>query len=164
MGHDFRASAAIYGTQSEPIDNGVRQASVSKWADIAVPSGSGVGQADKFFEDEDTIASGATKTYDLAGGGLNALLGNVLTLANLVALAIESDVGNTTNLTVFAGSNPVPILVPTTATRVLLPGERLVMVRSGGDLAAVTAGTGDTLTIVNASGASAKVRVVLAGR
>lgn len=136
---------------------------------VALANGTGAGQVDLVYAKEETIASATNLDLDLAGG-LEDGLGNTLTFAELVAIAIinqaEDGTANTTVITVGGGSNPFDGFWGTAGDQVVLnPGDGFMVWGSGAaGIGAVVASTGDILRIANASGATAKVQVMILGR
>jgi hypothetical protein len=136
---------------------------------IALANGTGVGQCDRVYARELTIASAANTDLDLAGG-LTDDLGNALTFAELVAIQIineaEDGTANTTAITVGGGTNPFDGFWGTAGDQIVLnPGDGFMVWGQGASgIGAVVASTGDILRIANASGATAKVQVMILGR
>ncbi|OGT55481.1 MAG: hypothetical protein A3E01_09235 [Gammaproteobacteria bacterium RIFCSPHIGHO2_12_FULL_63_22] len=123
-----------------------------------------VNQADLMFADQRTLAASATEDLDLAGVLTNAF-GATITAAEIVAIYIEAASGNTNNVNVtrpasngFVG----PFLAAGDGIGVK-PGEYALLVSQTGW--AVTAGTGDLLTITNSSsGTGVTYDIVIIGR
>lgn len=123
-----------------------------------------VGKADILFSDTRTLSASGTEDLDLAGSLINAL-GATITAAEIVAIFIRAAAGNSNNVNVtrpasngFAG----PFLAAGDGVSVK-PGEYALMASRSGW--AVTAGTGDLLTITNSSsGSSVTYDVVVIGR
>lgn len=136
---------------------------------VALANGTGAGQVDLVYAEEREIASASNLDLDLAGG-LEDGLGNTLTFAELVAVAIvnqaEDGTANTTAITVGGGSNPFDGFWGTAGDQIVLnPGDGFMVWGSGAaGIGAVVASTGDILRIANASGAAAKVQVMILGR
>jgi hypothetical protein len=136
---------------------------------LALAHGTGAGQCDLIYAQEHTIASAANLDLDLSGT-LEDALGNAVVFAELVALQIineaEDGTANTTVITVGGGSNPFDGFWGTAGDQIVLnPGDGfLIFGSSAPGIGAVTADTGDILRIANASGASAKVQVMILGR
>ena len=131
--------------------------------------GTAANQANYFFKREETIASGATYTLDLNGTANQDIFGTNLTLSSVVSIMIinravdDTAAENTTNVTMT--TTLAGILGGTTPSVIMKPGEMFQRANSNaGGLCAVTATTADTITIVNAAGASAKVQICVIGR
>lgn len=136
---------------------------------LTLIEGTGVGQIDRIHVAEYTIASGANADLDLAGG-VTDKLGNTITFAELVAVAIlseaEDGTANTTNVTVGGGTNPFVGFWGTSGDQIVLTPGRMMLVAgdSAAGIGAVVASTGDILRLANAAGATAKVQVAILGR
>jgi hypothetical protein len=125
-------------------------------------NGVGASQADKVYSVQLSILTGATSTTDLQGSLVDAL-GAAFTPAKLRCVYIESAAANTTNLTLFGDAAHVPFLNTVATTMTLQPGGVFLYCNPPLAGTAVTAATGDILKIVNASGATATVNMVLIG-
>lgn len=123
--------------------------------------GTGIGAVNIAYDAEPTIGSGATLDLDLAGGSLEDAFGDPLTFVKVKAMRYESDEGNTTNVTIGAGSNPFLGPLGATGTHVLKPGG--VYHWSDPNGYTVTAATGDMVQHVNAAGAGALVLITFIG-
>jgi hypothetical protein len=136
---------------------------------INLVNGTGIGQCDLVYAAELTIASASNQDLDLAGSLLNGL-GQAQVFAELVALCVineaENGTPNTTVVTVGGGTNPFDGFWGTAGDQIVLnPGDFfLIGGQSAAGIGAVVASTGDILRIANASGASAKVQVMILGR
>lgn len=136
---------------------------------MALVAGTGIGQVDRVYSREHAIASGAALDLDLAGS-LTDGLGNVVAFAELVGVLIinrgEDGSVNSTDVTVGGGTNPFDGFWGTAGDQVVLPPGGFLMVGADGaaGIGAVVAATGDILRIANASGAVAKVQVMILGR
>lgn len=138
--------------------------------EINLTPGTGAGMADLLFVDERQVASGATDAIDVAGV-LAAALGGTIAMVEVVAILIinapRNGAPNTTNLTVGGGTNPLAGWLGGTTPTVgpIRPGGMLLRAESDiAGICAVTAGTGDTLNIVNSAGAIATYQIAIIGR
>lgn len=120
-------------------------------------------QANVLFSGERELASGAAEDLDLAGA-LTSALGSTITAAEITAIYLAADAGNTTNLTFFGDAEAAfdGPLGGTTPTLTLKPGDMVLMTSKDGWT--VTATTADLLQASNGSGAAATYRVILIGR
>ncbi len=126
-------------------------------------NGTAANKYDRQYLAERTVASGATDAIDLTGV-LQDAYGTTITAAKLVGIAIINEAAdgtqNTTSLTIGGGSNAVPGFG--TALDAIEPGGSFIQISPGANgLAAITAGTGDIIRVVNGSGASAKYQIAL---
>lgn len=131
-------------------------------------SGTGANQANYYYREERTIASGANYVLDLSGTdkdifGTNIVMTSVVGIHVIAAPADESAAANTTNITIT--TTLAGIFGGTTPSVIMTPGESFQRVNTGASgLCAVTATTADTITFTNAAGASAKVQIAVIGR
>lgn len=128
--------------------------------------GTGLAQADILFMDSRTVASATNDDVDLAGALSNAF-GATFTAAEIVGIIVDSDVGNTTVLTLgVAGTNPWTTMFAATGDgiKVFPGGIFLNFARDASGMGAVGAGASDVLRIGNASGASATYRLAVLAR
>lgn len=147
------------------------RAEVTAATTFTLANGTGLNQGDVVYTSSASIASGATLSLDLAGGGLTDAFGAAFGPAKLKLVYIEScgevktgcTAANTTNLTLLGNANSVPILNTAATTTTLTPGDVFFVTRRAAAGIAVTAGTGDIVQIVNAAGATAYVKIVLVG-
>jgi len=123
-----------------------------------------LGKADILWADTRTLAASATENLDLAGV-LAGLLGSTVTAAEITAVYVEADAGNTNDVVLFgAASNPFNgPLSGTTPKLTIGPSDfALVTNRKGWT---VTAGTGDIILVANSSsGTPVSYTIVLFGR
>lgn len=137
---------------------------------IGLTSGVGLNQADKVWSKSSTLAASAVDTFDLQGGLVDAF-GIAFTPAKVKAILIVASAANTTNLTIQNVLNGVPILGASgtgcTAgpfgNAVIRPGTAFLLADPTLAAFAVTAGTGDLITVTNAAGASASYDIVILG-
>jgi hypothetical protein len=123
--------------------------------------GTGVGAVNIAYDANPTIASGATLSLDLAGGSLLNPFGDALTFVKVKAMRYEAAEGNTTNVTIGAGTNAFVGPLGATGTHVLKPGG--VYQWSDPNGYTVTPGTADLVQHVNAAGAGAGVKITIIG-
>jgi hypothetical protein len=116
------------------------------------PGTDALGKADLMFSDTRTLAASGTEDIDLAGV-LSSAFGSTITAAELVLLYVKAhstnNAANNVNVTRPA-SNGVPIFLAAEDGRGLAAGEFLLIQSRNG--IAVTAGTGDLITITNSAG------------
>lgn len=149
-------AAAGLGTGSVPVD--VQD-------DNTYTNGTGAGQCDLVYSNTFTITTGATQSLDLAGA-LTTAFGTSLAMVKLKVFYVYSMPTNTTNVTVSRpATNGVPIFgAASGAASPLEPGGRFMLESPGAaGLGTIVAGTADLISITNAAGASAVVKVYAAG-
>lgn len=116
-------------------------------------SGTGAGQADRFWADQRTLAASATEDLDLAGVLVDPF-GATITFARIKALRIVAAAGNTNNVVVGAASgSPWAALLGATGTLTIRPGMAFEVAAGTADATglAVVATTGDLLKVANSS-------------
>lgn len=157
-----RINAAIAFTQTQTPDQGTAKAELALSIAKTLANGTSNAQADLAFADSRTLASNTSEDLDLAGALVDAL-GNTITAAEIVAVLIESDAANTTNLTVGAATAEAQLFFGAAGdTAVIKPGGFLMAYAPAGW--AITATSADDLKIANGTGAAATYRVAIIGR
>ena len=155
--------AGIRGTQTNALDLGTVALPIDVQASITLDNGTGANQADKIFTDTRTVTTGATDSIDLAGS-LTDAFGATITLARVKAILVKAASGNTTDLSIGRpASNGVPMFSAVSDAIVIRPGGVFFWAAPDATAIAVTAGTGDLLSIINAAGASANYDIVIVG-
>lgn len=161
-----RLDVKFTATQTNPNDLSDATFSPTLRRILDLASGTGAAQADILFVDERTVAASTNDDIDLAGA-LSSALGATIATAEMVGIIIDSDVENTTVLTVgVGGSNPWVTMFAASGDgiKVFPGGIFLNFARDASGLGAVAAGASDVLRIANASGASATYRIAIIGR
>lgn len=121
---------------------------------VELTSGTGSGQADLIFHDQRTLAASATEDLDLAGSLADAY-GTTLTFARIKAVLISAASANTNNVNVTRpASNGVPLFLAAGDGIAVRPGGAFLWVAPDATGVAVTAGTGDLLTLTNSAGST----------
>lgn len=148
--------AADLGAPTAPVDFAKR---------VAIAAGTdALGKADILWADTRTLAASATENLDLAGV-LSGLLGGTITAAEITAIIISADKGNTNDVVFFgAGSNPFNgPLSGTTPKLTIGPDDFAAITNKKGWT--VTATTGDILLVANsAAGTPVTYTIILVGR
>jgi hypothetical protein len=119
---------------------------------VNLANGTGSGQASQAWSDTRSLAGSATENIDLAGS-LTGPFGTTLTFAKLKLLLVRARSTNNAanNVNVARGSsNGVPLFLAASDGVTLQPGGIFLFFDPIG--VAVTAGTGDILTITNSAG------------
>jgi hypothetical protein len=122
----------------------------TKQLDLA--DGSGANQVNKMFHDQRTLAASGTEDLDLAGSLVDPL-GTTLTFAKIRALLIYAAAANT-NLVNVGGAASLGFTTwvgDVTDVVKIRPGGLFLLTAPDATAYAVTAGTGDLLTITNSS-------------
>lgn len=164
MALESTITAAIKAVETGSADLAQPSAPAELAVRHAFANGSGANQASKIFSDRRTLAASGTEDLDLAGG-LTGALGGALTFATVKALMISARPGNTNNVVVGpAAANGFLGPFGDASDRIAIrPGGVLLVTAPAGGWA-VTAGTGDLLTVANsAAGTPVDYDVVIVG-
>lgn len=117
--------------------------------------GAGAGQANRIYQDRNTLAASGTIDVDLAGSLLD-VYGDPVTFARVKALIVAAADANTNNVVLGGVANGIStIFAPqTTGTLTVRPGGLFVVACGVGDATGyvVTATTADLLHIINSAG------------
>ncbi|WP_367128324.1 hypothetical protein [Saccharothrix sp. HUAS TT1] len=150
-----RINLGVLAELSNQLDLSAAAVPLSYAKSIPLLNGTGANQADKVFQDSNSIAASSTTSLDLAGGGLTDALNNSLTFVKLKAVIVYAEPTNTNNVVVTRpASNGVPLFSAAGDACPVLPGGTFVWVAPGAGVT-VTAGTGDLLDLVNSGAGSA---------
>jgi hypothetical protein len=128
------------------------------------PGTAAVGQSNVLFSDERTLAASATEDLDVAGVLADAL-GATIAAAEVVAIAIVADAGNTNDVQLTRpAANGVPAFLAAGDGVAIGPGDIFLLTNRKG--IGVTAATGDLLIHVANSGGTTGVtyKVIVIGR
>jgi hypothetical protein len=154
------ASATIalnaYGSQTAALDLGTASFPFSGGVSFTLTDGTTAGKADRIFTDTRTLAASATENIDLAGS-LTDAFGTATSFATIKAVIVSAASGNTNSVQVTRpASNGVPLFMAAGDGIALRPGGVFAWVAGSADATgvAVTAGTGDLLTITNSAGST----------
>lgn len=121
-------------------------------ANFSFTNGTGANQANEAFADTRTLAASATEDLDLAGG-LTDSHGTTLTFTKIKAIIIKAAATNTNNVQVTRpASNGLVAFMAAGDGVALTPGSCFALIAPDANGIAVTAGTGDLLTITNSAG------------
>jgi hypothetical protein len=117
-------------------------------------SGTGLGAADMQWSDTRTLAASATEDLDLAGS-LTGPVGGTLTFARIKLVYIKALAANTNNVNVTRpASNGVPLFLAASDGLPVKPGGAFLWMAPDATGVAVTAATGDLLTLTNGAGST----------
>jgi hypothetical protein len=144
--------------QVPTVDLGPAQRRASISSAVTLVDGFATGQADRVFADARTLAASATEDLDLSGA-LTDAFGATQVFARVKAIFVKAHSDNTNNVNVTRpASNGFPLFLAAGDGVGLRPGETFGLLCAETDAVghAVTAATGDLLTITN-SGAGTSV-------
>lgn len=117
-------------------------------------TGTGANQANQVFHDQRTLTSSATENLDLAASLVNAF-GSTITFTKVKAVFFYAASANTNSVQVTReGTNGVPIFMAAGDGIALTPGAWVCACWPDATGVAVTAATGDLLTITNSAGST----------
>ena len=117
-------------------------------------SGTGAGQANSVFTDTRTLTASGTENLDLSGG-LTDAFGNTLAFTRVKAILVVARSANTNDVEVTRpASNGVPLFLSAGDGVTIPPDGQFFLVAPDADGIAVTASTGDIITITNSAGGS----------
>jgi hypothetical protein len=146
---------AVNSNAVNTIDLGESRASRVIDLALTLADGTGAGQANRLFVDTRTLGASATEDLDFAGALADAF-GTAQVFARVKVLVVQAAVGNTNNVLVSRpASNGWGTFFSAASDEVSLrPGATLALVTGSADATgyAVTAATGDLLTVTNSGG------------
>ena len=127
-------------------------------------NGTGANQASQVWSDQRTLTASATENLDLAASLTNAF-GTTLTFTKVKLIMVKAAAANTNSVQVQRGAtNGVPLFMAASDGIALTPGAWFIAVFPDATGVAVTASTGDILTITNSAGGTSVVYdIVLIG-
>lgn len=124
-------------------------------------NGTGADQANQIFTDTRTLSTSATENLDLAGG-LTDPFGATITFAKVKAILITAASANTNNVQVTRPASSGLVLFMAASDGIALtPGASFAAVFPNANGVAVTAGTGDLLTLTNSAGSTSVTYTVV---
>jgi hypothetical protein len=159
---DLQLRATV--TETSALDLVTASAPMDLVHRLQLPSGTGANQADVVFSDTRTLAASGAESLDLKGSLLTPL-GAAFTPAKLKAIIVTAAAGNTNSVLVSRpASNGVPWLSAAGDQVNVRPGGVLYWACTDATAIAVTADTGDLITITNSgSGTGVTYSIVLIG-
>lgn len=117
--------------------------------------GTGANQADRIFKDTRTLTASATESLDLNGGGLTDIYGAALAFARVKAVIVKAASGNTNDVQwTRPAANGVPVFMAAGDGLAIRPGGVGLWMAPDATGVAVTAGTGDLVTLTNSAGST----------
>jgi hypothetical protein len=148
--------AKITGTLTDSADLQAQTSALISALTFALTDGSGANHINQMWSDQRTLSASATEDHDLAGG-LTDVYGNTITFTKIKAILVSAAAANTNGVEVGgAAANGFDSWVGAAEDHVIVkPGGVLLIVAPDADGYAVTAGTGDLLTITNDAGSTA---------
>jgi hypothetical protein len=148
-------TAEIKATYKNVLDLGTPTDEFLKRLKIELSNGTSANAADLMFHDQRTLTASGTEDLDLAGGLTNPLTGAAMTFVELRAVLITAAAANTNNVVLSRpASNGVPLFSAASDAIPIPPGGTFLWACPADGKVAVTAGTGDLLTITNSAGST----------
>lgn len=159
----FSLTEKLVATLTNPLDLTDAQVPLEVNQRYRWTTGVGADQADKLWQDRNTLAPSATTDIDLSGS-LPDGLGGTIALARIKLIKVTAAAGNANNVNVSrAAANGVPLFLASNDGIPVLPGGSFRWDHPGNGIT-VTAGTGDLITFTNsAGGTSVTYDVVIIG-
>lgn len=146
--------ASVDATYKNLLDLGTPTDAFSKTYTIEMSNGTGSNSADLMFSDQRTLAASGTEDLDLAGSLTNAF-GSTLTYVELRAVLVSAASANTNNVLVSRpATNGVPLFSAAGDQIIIPPGGVFLWSCPADGKVAVTASTGDLLTVTNSAGST----------
>jgi hypothetical protein len=151
-------------THDATLDLGTSRLALDKDYTIAfTTTGAGANAVNRLFTDTRTLSASATEDLDLAGV-LTDSFGQTLTFARIKYIVIKAAAANTNSVQITRpASNGLVLFMAASDGLSLAPGEVFVWVSPGASGKAVTASTGDLLTITNSAGTTGVTYDVIIG-
>lgn len=144
--------ASIGATLTRTADFESASSAIADSLSVALTDGTGAGQADVIFKDQRTLGASATEDLDLSGS-LTNIYGVTAVFARIKAILVTAATGNTNNVNVTRpASNGVPLFLAASDGISVRPGGAFLWVAPDLTGIAVTASTGDLLTLTNSAG------------
>lgn len=146
--------ATINATLTKTADFESASSRIDHALAISLTDGTGAGNADRIFKDTRTLAASATEDLDLSGA-LTNIYGETVAFADIRAILITADAGNTNNVNVTRpASNGLALFIAAGDGLPVRPGGMFLWACPDATGVAVTAGTGDLLTLTNSAGST----------
>jgi hypothetical protein len=145
----------VIASLTDPLDLSTPVDALDYTSRLSWSSGTGVNAADMLWHDRRTLSASATENLDLAGGLTNAF-GDAQTFARVRLLYVAASSANTNNVLVGgdATSTFLTWVVAENDAVVVRPGGFMMLAAPDATAYAVTATTGDLLTITNSAGST----------
>ena len=162
---DIFMGLAVRATMTESLDLKSRTSSLDFRRSLSLVNGVGAGQADKVYDDTNTLTASATLDIDLVGV-LTDAFGATLSFARVKGLFVSADAGNTNNVVVGGAAatqwvGPFGAAAHTVSVR---PGGFVAFASSDATGWPAVGGASDLLRIANgAAGSSVTYSIVIVG-
>lgn len=151
--------AKLIGAMTNPIDLSIPTDPLALDLTTTFANGTGANQANMWWHDQRTLGASASENIDLAGS-LTSIFGTTITFTSIKAILVRASSSNNAanNVNVARGSSNGFVLFLAASDGFTLPaGSWALFVNPGANGWAVTAGSGDILTITNSAGTNSVV-------
>jgi hypothetical protein len=156
-----QVAVTVSSSQVTTLDLGDATFPISFTQAISLLNGTGAGQADRVFTDTRTLTASAAESLDLAGA-LTDAFGATVTFARIKTVIVAALATNTNDVQVTRpASNGVPLFMAAGDGIPVRPGGAFAWFCSDVTGIAVTAGTGDLLTLTNSAGTTSVTYTIL---
>lgn len=163
MALNTRLSVSLASELTATPDLGSSTTTTRLARELVLLSGTGADQADRIWADSGSIDASTTTTLDLAGA-LTQPDGSALALAKVKAVIVRNTHATQTLTVQRPAANGVPLLTAAGDAIPVPAGGLLVLAApAAAGLAAVTAGTGDLLDLVNGAGSAVTYEIAIIG-
>lgn len=157
-----KSSVAITQTGAGDLESAT--ARISESSTLTYTDGAGAGQANLQWSDERTLAASGTENLDLAGSLANLLGAAVFARVKYIKITASANNTNNVNFTRPASNGLAGIFLAAGDGVSIPPGGKFEWGDPGATGVAVTASTGDLLTVANsAAGTSVTYRIIIIG-
>lgn len=164
MSMTSKVTMAVTAALVNAIDVGRVEYNPSYSKVFNLSNGAGADQANMIWTETRTLTASSSENIDLAGS-LSDAFGNTITFTKLKGIMVVAAGGNTNSVNVTRPtSNGVPLFLAASDGIGLTPGSAFSAVFPDANGIAVTADTGDLITITNSAGStSVTYTIVLIG-
>lgn len=154
-------AVSVSSSHIKSLDLGNATFPIALTQTVNLLNGTGAGQADLIFTDTHTLTASATENLDLAGS-LTDAYGATVTFARIKAVIITAASANTNDVQVTRpASNGAPLFLADGDGLSVRPGGLFAWACADATGVAITAGTGDLLTITNSAGTTGVTYTVI---
>jgi hypothetical protein len=146
--------ASINASLTKSADLASATSRIAHALSLAFSDGTGALQANRIFSDTRTLSASATEDLDFSGA-LTDIYGDAVVFADIRALLITADSGNTNNVNVTRpASNGLALFLAASDGIAVRPGGAFLYVAQDTTAIPVAGGTGDLLTLTNSAGST----------
>ncbi len=143
---------SVSATLTRSADFESASSTIADASSFTLTDGTGAGQADVIFKDTRTLTASATEDLDLSGA-LTNIYGVTTVFARIKYVRVSAASANTNNVNVSRpAANGVPLFLAASDAIPVRPGGFVAWGCTDATGIAVTAGTGDLLTLTNSAG------------